>query len=69
MIHRYSCPVYGYDHAVWHISITNSTLSYCENCYSRYIRKAAHIYGFNLNHNYKRSILHVYQKYRCKNHH
>ena len=56
MIHTYTCPMCRYDRAVWHISLSNSTLTYCENCYSRYIRKAAHIEGFNLHryHDYRR---------------
>ena len=58
MIHHYTCPICRYDRAVWHISLTNSTLTYCENCYSRYIRKAAHIDRFNLLHNHTRRLLH-----------
>ena len=42
MIHRYTCPVCGYDRAVWKLTLSNSTLTYCENCYSLYIRKTAH---------------------------
>ena len=56
MIRTYTCPICRYDRAVWHISLTNSTLTYCENCYSRYIRKAAHIDGFYLHHNHTRRL-------------
>ena len=58
MIHRYTCPVCGYDRAVWKLTLSNSTLTYCENCYSLYIRKTAHIDGFNLNRQ-KRRIHHA----------
>ena len=34
MIRRYTCPVCGYDRAVWKLELSCSGLVYCENCYS-----------------------------------
>ena len=55
MIRRYTCPVCGYPKAVWKLELSCSSLVYCENCYSRYKWKHAHISDFNLNNiNYRR---------------
>ncbi|MBQ3347457.1 MAG: hypothetical protein IJG39_10255 [Synergistaceae bacterium] len=42
------CPVCGYDRPTWSLTLSNSTLRYCENCYTRYIGKSSHIEDFRL---------------------
>ena len=59
MIHHYTCTTCGFDRAVWHIRLSVSTLSYCENYFYRYFRKArsnVHIEDFCLNKSKRRKL-------------
>lgn len=52
------CPVCGYERPTWRLRLSNSTLTYCENCYTRYLRKSEHVEDFRLVGDPERRIRH-----------
>ena len=49
MLKLYECGNCGYTLARWHINLTGSVKSFCENCFHRYTSRKTHITDFNLN--------------------